>query len=179
MKFKATREQIVKVAQLAYGAAVPMGMGHLHYTSAPLPAEAVEITNHGLDMDYVQGRMVKLSVWPAAGEEGVWEVPDHEPRVDYQSWATVYPTYPALLKAAGIAVAGKTPVITKCSIGPMPNGITDPMPKVHVTFDDGTDKDLFEYYPDEISFSEREFIGLTETAAYDLRHKKDVAYLRS
>jgi hypothetical protein len=52
------------------------------------------------------------------------------------------------------------------------------MPKVAVTFEDGTSKDLFSFYPDEISFSESEFIGLTEEEARKLRHDRDVAYLR-
>lgn len=70
-------------------------------------------------------------------------------------------------------------VITSCDIGPMPKTFTDPLPKVNVVFDDDTTAELFEFYPDELSFSEVEFIGLTEDEAYDLRHKKDVAYLRS
>jgi hypothetical protein len=35
------------------------------------------------------------------------------------------------------------------------------------------------FYPDELSFSEQEFIGLTREQAMSLRHRKDVAYLRS
>lgn len=62
---------------------------------------------------------------------------------------------------------------------PMPEGMFDPMPRVNVTFEDDTSKDLFEFYPDELSFRESEFIGLTEEEAIALRHKKDVDYLRS
>jgi hypothetical protein len=40
-------------------------------------------------------------------------------------------------------------------------------------------KELFSYYPDEISFHPEELVGLTEDEAYELRQKKDVAYLRS
>ena len=57
-------------------------------------------------------------------------------------------------------------------------GAFDPMPKVTVTFADGEVKELFSFYPDEISFTESEFIGLTEAEAHELRHRKDVAYLR-
>jgi hypothetical protein len=46
-------------------------------------------------------------------------------------------------------------------------------------FDDGTRRDLFSFYPDEIRFDEGELIGLTEFEAHALRHRKDVAYLRS
>ena len=39
--------------------------------------------------------------------------------------------------------------------------------------------EVFSYYPDEISFTESEFIGLTGDEAIRLYHRKDVAYLRS
>ena len=73
--------------------------------------------------------------------------------------------------------------ITACKIGPMPRpmsqGMSDDMPKVTVTYENGEVEELFEFYPDEISFSEREFIGLTRSEALALRYKKDVSYLRS
>jgi len=64
---------------------------------------------------------------------------------------------------------------------PKPRGLFDPMPVVTATFDDGTTKDLFSFYPDEIHFENEggELIGLTETEAHMLRHKKDVEYLRA
>jgi hypothetical protein len=73
--------------------------------------------------------------------------------------------------------------IVSCKIGPyprpMPEGMFDPMPSVNVTLEDGATRKLFDFYPDEISFSENEFIGLTTAEAMALRHKKDVAYLQS
>ena len=76
-----------------------------------------------------------------------------------------------------------SPVIIKSSIGsyprPMPEGMFDPMPMVKVQFDNGEEKTLFEFFPDEISFSEKEFIGLTEEAAHRLRFDKDKMYLQS
>jgi hypothetical protein len=74
--------------------------------------------------------------------------------------------------------------ITNAKIGPMPRPIPkgvffDPMLGVTVTFEDGTEKNLFTFYPDEISFTEKEFVGLTEQEALQLRHKKDVGYLQS
>lgn len=75
------------------------------------------------------------------------------------------------------------PVIVNCSFGdyprPMPEGILDPMPQVKVQFDDGSEKVLFEFYPDELSFTEDEFIGLTEKQAHELRMKKDIEFLQS
>jgi len=62
---------------------------------------------------------------------------------------------------------------------PMPLGMFDPMPEVVATFEDGSSKSLFTFYPDEIQFRASEFIGLTEQEAMTLRHRKDVAYLQS
>jgi hypothetical protein len=74
-------------------------------------------------------------------------------------------------------------VIVKCTIGPyprpMPEGMLDSMPSVKVQFNNGEEKVLFEFYPDEIFFSESEFIGLTEESAHRLRFKKDVKYIQS
>lgn len=61
----------------------------------------------------------------------------------------------------------------------MPKGILDPMPQVKVQFDDGSEKVLFEFFPDELSFTEDEFIGLTEEQAHELRMKKDIEFLHS
>lgn len=72
--------------------------------------------------------------------------------------------------------------IVSVRIGPMPrplpDGLGDSMPKVHAYFDDGSQEVLFHYYPDETSFMESEFIGLTALEAKALRHLKDVDYLR-
>jgi hypothetical protein len=51
------------------------------------------------------------------------------------------------------------------------------MPEVKVIFENGEEKGLFTFYPDELSFTEEEFIGLTEKEAYDLKVKKDACYL--
>jgi len=42
---------------------------------------------------------------------------------------------------------------------PMPQGMFDPMPEVVATFEDGSTKTLFSFYPDEIQFHATEFIG--------------------
>lgn len=69
--------------------------------------------------------------------------------------------------------------IVSGTIGPYPTSMFGPMPKVVATFEDGSVKELFEFYPDELSFSEHEFIGLTESEAHDLHMRRDTAYLRS
>ena len=75
------------------------------------------------------------------------------------------------------------PVITKCKIGPfprpMPEGMFDQMPTVRVTLSNGETMKLFEYYPDEITFVESEFIGLTVAEAENLLARKDVQFLQS
>ena len=62
---------------------------------------------------------------------------------------------------------------------PMPLGMFDPMPEVVATFEDGSAKTLFSFYPDEVSFQASEFPGLTEEEAHDLFQRKDKAFLRS
>ena len=62
---------------------------------------------------------------------------------------------------------------------PMPQGMLDPMPFVTVNFEDGTHERLFTFYPDEISFTESEFVGLTRDEALALFHRKNVAHIRS
>jgi hypothetical protein len=52
------------------------------------------------------------------------------------------------------------------------------MPRVYVTLEDCEERFLFEYYPDEISFSPSEFVGLTMEEAKNLKFEKDVAFLR-
>ena len=38
---------------------------------------------------------------------------------------------------------------------------------------------LFEYYDDELTFNQPDFVGLTVKQALALRHKRDVEYLQS
>ena len=54
------------------------------------------------------------------------------------------------------------------------------VPQVMVVYE-GSEEEvfLFSYYPDEISFTADEFIGLTEAEATNLKFKKDKAYLQS
>ena len=62
---------------------------------------------------------------------------------------------------------------------PMPEGMFDPMPEVVATFEDGSTKRLFSFFPDEVSFQPSEFTGLTEEEAHSLFQRKDTTYLRS
>jgi hypothetical protein len=69
--------------------------------------------------------------------------------------------------------------IVSAIITAMPKGFLDPMPQVWVTYEGGKEQMLFEYYPDEISFTADEFIGLTRSEAIHLKFKKDKKYLQS
>jgi hypothetical protein len=68
--------------------------------------------------------------------------------------------------------------IVECDITKS-TGMFDP-PAVMVKYE-GSEEfvQLFTYYPDEISFSSSEFIGLTEEEGRQLKFKKDKAFLQS
>lgn len=53
--------------------------------------------------------------------------------------------------------------------------------EVHVTWEGDGDHEelLFSYYPDEITVTGRELIGMTKAEAAKLFYDKDIAYLRS
>lgn len=71
------------------------------------------------------------------------------------------------------------PTITSARITAMPKQLVDPMPKVIVVDSSGAETTLFEYFPDEISFTETEFLGLTLDAARRLKFVRDRAYLQA
>jgi hypothetical protein len=84
-------------------------------------------------------------------------------------------------RVAGFAASvGETRMrIIACNITPLPKTFRDPLPLVEVTLENGETKTLFDYYPDEIAFEPREFVGLTVAEAMRLKSEKDLAYLRS
>ena len=74
--------------------------------------------------------------------------------------------------------SNSVPRIVSVKISSMPVEIADPLPDVVATFDDGSVKRLFDYFPDEISFLPTEFVGLTEDEARALKATKDAVYLK-
>jgi len=99
-----SQEQADKVAEaaglLAYRAAIPMGLGFLHYRPDD-PQDAETIKPHvrpgkEVYMDYVSGRMVKLYI----KVDGNRLITHDTPSYDYQSWCNKYPTYADLIGAA-------------------------------------------------------------------------------
>jgi len=69
--------------------------------------------------------------------------------------------------------------IIKARITAQPKSFFDPMPQVYVTLEDGNEQFLFEYYPDEISFTEQELIGLTIKESITLKFNKDKKYMQT
>jgi len=103
MFFRATEDQVKKMAALAVNASIPMGLGKFHATSKEFEPSDFEIDDSGsLDIDYFQGRMVKLLL--AKDKENIWSTCGITPRSDYQSWVGKFPTYHKLALAAGIKI---------------------------------------------------------------------------
>jgi hypothetical protein len=71
------------------------------------------------------------------------------------------------------------PRIMNARITDLPRQLGDPLPEVWITLSDRTEKLLFKYYSDEISFTEQELVGLTEEEARLLKFARDRAYLQS
>ena len=74
--------------------------------------------------------------------------------------------------------------IVRATIGPFPKDMFDlRLPKVVVMFEDSkgeiSSEELFDFYPDEISFSENELLGLSRKEAFELKRQKDEDWLRS
>jgi hypothetical protein len=69
--------------------------------------------------------------------------------------------------------------ITKARITALPKSWLDPLPVVWVTLEGGQEEQLFDYYPNEITFAPAEFIGLTIREARELKLRKDRDFLKS
>lgn len=69
--------------------------------------------------------------------------------------------------------------VISARITAMPEDMFGPMPQVYVTFENGVEEFLFEYYPDEISFTAAEFLGKTKQECHNLKFEKDRRYLTS
>lgn len=68
--------------------------------------------------------------------------------------------------------------IVSVRITELPKDLFDPMPEIWVKYENSDNEELlFTYYPDEISFTTEEIIGLTKTEAYRLKGDKDRIYL--
>ena len=80
-----------------------MGMGFLHYDEdRSFDKKDIKLGAAVTSLDYVQGRMVKLTIFRFKDAPNTWSTPHQPPTVDYQSWADVYRTYEDLIESAGI-----------------------------------------------------------------------------
>lgn len=113
MIFEATEQQIRQIAANAVNASSPLGMGFLHFKVKDYKPEEIDLQfdqfgftlskSAFVDLDYYQGRMVKLRIRKVENTENRWMV-NGEPRGDYQSWAAKYPSNRALVESAGAKV---------------------------------------------------------------------------
>ena len=94
MQVNLTEEQAVEIATNAINAALPVGMGFIHYEGKDYTTE--EVATVFPHFDYFNGRMVKLN-FRKDGDNFVF--PDHAPNIEYQSWASKYPTYQQLIQS--------------------------------------------------------------------------------
>lgn len=103
MIFTATEEQIYQIFTNAINASKPIGLGKIHYKDVLYTVNEVRqwATPNRVgfgawfEVDYFEGRMVKLSVYR---KDDQW-ILRGEPKIDYQSWSRVYPTYEALVES--------------------------------------------------------------------------------
>jgi hypothetical protein len=96
-----TEEEALKIAACAVNASIPMGLGLLHFkpkSYTPEDMKGCMNSRGGLYIDYFEGRMVKLEI--RREPDGSYSLLESVPAVDYQSWASKYPTYSALAFAA-------------------------------------------------------------------------------
>lgn len=98
LKFNATENQIKELMSNAFNTSKPMGMGLLHFNPTKAKPEEFNYTGGNVHMDYVQGRMVKLSINMNKYNEG-FVCRSGDADIEYQSWASTYPTYQDLLKS--------------------------------------------------------------------------------
>jgi hypothetical protein len=68
--------------------------------------------------------------------------------------------------------------IKSVTISKMPDSICDKLPVVTAIYEDGSSEELFDFYPDEISFTPEELVGLSFSEALDLKVKKDKEFLQ-
>lgn len=104
--FKATKEQLLQMMANAVNASAPVGLGALHFRSKIYTPEELERylygtpdEIHSVDMDYVDGRMVKLFIHAIHVELYVMR---YEFQPAYQSFYHKYPTGASLLESVGI-----------------------------------------------------------------------------
>ena len=74
--------------------------------------------------------------------------------------------------------AVRSNLVVAARITPLPQRLGDRLPEVWVTCEDGTETKVFDFYPDELSFSGDEFVGLTVEECRLLKFGRDRAFLQ-
>jgi hypothetical protein len=69
-------------------------------------------------------------------------------------------------------------LVVSARITSLPQRLGDPLPEVWVTCEDGNEAKVFDFYPDEISFSGDDFVGLTLEECRLLKFGRDRAFLQ-
>lgn len=106
MMVKATKEQISQICANAVNASKVVGIGaFLFQERHEFKWDDFEKVDHGVYLDYIEGRMVKLDIINI--DENIWEFRNfkREPNIEYQSWAIKYPTFKDLvLSVLGVEI---------------------------------------------------------------------------
>lgn len=108
-----------------------------------------------------------------------WDASTSQWRVNWKNGASGFYTHDELENKAHYADIPDTPIIAQPTIIKVARSTKYGECTLMGVFSDGIDRKLFSYYVDELSFSDDELIGLTESQAQELRSKRDAAYLRS
>lgn len=96
------QKKLKRALWLAFQASIPMGMGHLHSSSASEQTEDSlykSVNPEGKDKfytDYVFGRMMKTGF---EIENEKLKINPETPRLDYQSWGSMYHSADSLIFA--------------------------------------------------------------------------------
>lgn len=102
MRFRATDEQVKQLCANVTNASQPVGMGFVHYNASHIfqPKDFDRQVRPGqmVHLDYVEGRMVKFVLWRAPDDgPDAWKTTPNEPRPEYESWCSTYPTWSQLI----------------------------------------------------------------------------------
>jgi hypothetical protein len=95
IKFKANNDQLKVIAANAVNASRPEGLGYLHFKNRIIFPDEIK---KPMDIDYYEGRMVKLHIRKNKDDLFILNEVDEE----YQSWKKTYKTAEHLLRESGV-----------------------------------------------------------------------------
>lgn len=71
-----------------------------------------------------------------------------------------------------------TNLVVSARITAGPRQLGDPLPEAWLTLEDGIETKAFDFYPDEVTFTAAELVGLTLEECRALKLAKDRSYLQ-